>query len=87
MHRTGWDVDRELAEFYGERVRKARERLKVTQEELANYLGVSKSHMSKMESGNRIFTDSMKIRVAQALNIKVGTLFPIRQLQDIVDRG
>jgi transcriptional regulator with XRE-family HTH domain len=87
MHRTGWEVDRERAEIYGENVRKARERRRIKQETLAGELGVSKSHMSKMESGVRVFTDSMKIRTAQALEIKVGTLFPIRALQEIAERG
>jgi transcriptional regulator with XRE-family HTH domain len=53
QHETGLNADAEDRKTLGERLRQAREYLGFSQEEVATYMGISRSALSLMESGQR----------------------------------
>lgn len=60
----------------GERIRLARKRLDLTQEDLASILGVTKAEVSRLEGSTRMWSDTVE-RVARALNMSVSELVSI----------
>lgn len=59
----------------GEALRSARERAGYTLEELASATGLSKAHLSRLESGERQPSVAALLVLARSLAIPVGTLF------------
>lgn len=58
----------------GERLRTARERLGLTLDQLAEQAGLSKAHLSRLESGERQPSISALLELANALGTRVATL-------------
>lgn len=58
-------------EIIGELIRQAREKRNLTQEELAEKLGVNKSNISKMENNIKSMRIDTLLKVFKALNAKV----------------
>lgn len=58
-------------EIIGELIRQAREKQKLTQEELASLLGVNKSNISKLENNIKSIRIDTFMKVLRALNAKV----------------
>ncbi len=58
------------------RVREFREKLGITQEELASRAQISFFTVSRIENGHTVPQRSTKAAIAQALGIKVDTLWP-----------
>ncbi|HEU4600054.1 MAG TPA: helix-turn-helix transcriptional regulator [Solirubrobacterales bacterium] len=59
---------------FGDRLRVARERLELTQEEVAQRSGVHVTEISRMEAGKRDPKISTLRRLAKALEVKPGQL-------------
>ncbi|MCI1693400.1 helix-turn-helix domain-containing protein [Aneurinibacillus aneurinilyticus] len=64
----------------GSRIRKKRLQLKLTQEKLAEIIGISNSYMGQIERGERILSLETLIKLANALGVTVDFL-----LQDSID--
>jgi transcriptional regulator with XRE-family HTH domain len=60
----------------GERLRRRRETLALTQKQLADAAGTSQQHLSFIERGAVEPRNDLKIRLAQALETSVADLFP-----------
>jgi len=58
-------------EIIGELIRQAREKQHLTQEELADRLGINKSNISKMENNIKSIRVGTLIKVLKVLNAKV----------------
>lgn len=58
-------------EIIGELIRQAREKRNMTQEDLADKLGVNKSNISKMENNIKSMRIDTLLKVFKALNAKV----------------
>jgi transcriptional regulator with XRE-family HTH domain len=60
----------------GARIRELRERRKLSQEALADVAHIGRSYMSGIERGVRNCSTLHLLRVARALSVRVGDLFP-----------
>lgn len=56
--------------LFGEAVRARRKALNMSQEALADYAGIDRSHMGKIERGERNVTLLNIVRIAEAMNCK-----------------
>jgi XRE family transcriptional regulator, master regulator for biofilm formation len=73
---------------FGEKIKKYRKLKKLTQEELGNLLGVTKSYVSKVESESTVPNLEMLSEIANKLEIDIGDLIggkqtPPRELEDL----
>lgn len=73
------DKDRDLVRF-GATVRARRLALKLSQEALADAAGIDRSHMGKLERGERNVSFLNILRIAKAVNCKPSDLFIDAQL-------
>lgn len=69
-------MSRVLLEF-GERVREIRTNLGVSQERLADVAGLDRTFVSKVERGKSNLSLLNIARLAKALKVPIGALFPI----------
>jgi len=60
----------------GSRIRSIREQRHLSQESLADLAGVGRSYMSGIERGVRNCSTLHLLRLARALHVRVGDLFP-----------
>lgn len=60
--------------FVGEAIKNARTKLRITQEELGDRIGVKRSQICKLESGKSSMTISTMGRVFKALDVSTATL-------------
>lgn len=67
-------VDIDLAQF-GKRVRTLRERLGLSQEELADKAGIHRTYVGGVERGERNLGLKNVFRIAKALGVSVSELF------------
>lgn len=63
------DKDKQLV-LLGDSIRSRRKALSLSQEALADYAGIDRSHMGKIERGERNLTLLNMIRIAEAMNCK-----------------
>lgn len=63
------DKDRQLV-LLGEAVRARRKALAMSQEALADYAGIDRSHMGKIERGERNVTLLNLVRITEAMHCK-----------------
>ena len=63
-------------ELLGKQIRSIREGLEVTQDQMAFKAGFARSYYSGIERGVRNISALNLIRLAKALNVEVGELFP-----------
>lgn len=68
------DVDNDLVRF-GAAVRARRQALEMSQEALADYAGIDRSHMGKLERGERNVTFLNIVRIAKAIGCSPSDLF------------
>ncbi len=57
----------------------------LTQEALANRVGISKSYLSQIESGHRSGSANVLRRIAQALNLSLDDIMPTSEVQLLED--
>jgi transcriptional regulator with XRE-family HTH domain len=67
------DKDKSLA-LLGVAVRTRRKTLKMSQEALADYAGIDRSHLGKIERGERNVTLLNLVRIAGAMNCKLSEI-------------
>ncbi len=67
------DKDKRLVKL-GESIRARRKGLELSQEELADYAGIDRSHMGKIERGERNVTMLNIARIAEAMRCKPSQL-------------
>jgi len=68
------DVDNDLVRF-GAAIRARRQALEMSQEALADYAGIDRSHMGKLERGERNVTFLNIVRIAKAIGCSPSDLF------------
>ena len=73
------DKDKRLVKL-GESVRARRKGLALSQEELADYAGIDRSHMGKIERGERNVTLLNILRIAEAMHCKPSNLLADAEL-------
>lgn len=56
-------------------IKHLREKANITQEELANRIGVSRTHMNKMENGKKKITMTNALRLAEIFNVTLNDIF------------
>ena len=59
----------------GEVLKSRRKELKISQEKLANTIGIDRKHLSAMENGRQNMTISTLCKVADALDITIFEVF------------
>ncbi len=65
----------------GNNVRRLRENLNITQEELALRCDLTQGHINYMESGKRGYTKDSLARIAKALGVEISQLFEEKKRQ------
>jgi transcriptional regulator with XRE-family HTH domain len=63
----------------GENIRRLRERLGLTQEELALRCDLTQGYINFLENGKRGYTQKSLTRIAEALGVTVSRLFEIKE--------
>ena len=66
-----------LLEAFGFAVRSLREEKKISQEQLANMVGLHRTYISSVELGNRNISINNIYRIAKALNISMSDLIEL----------
>jgi len=69
------DCDPNLSKL-GEQIRKLRRAAGYSQESFANSIGMARSYFGGVERGERNIAACNLIRIAKALDVEVGQLFP-----------
>ena len=70
--------DREINKFVGMKIKEFRKNIKLTQQDLADLVGVKNSAISNYEQGIRIPKRDFLFRVANALGVSIDEFFPIQ---------
>ena len=65
-----------IKEKLGNRIKKLRKSLGYTQEELAEKINISRTHMGHIEQGRKSPSIKIMEKLARALKVKVSNLFP-----------
>lgn len=68
--------------LFGKRVKEVRNKYGITQEELAEKIGIGERNLSKIECGNNFVTAETLSKLLSALNIDASELFNFRHNQD-----
>lgn len=72
----------------GVRVRRRRDALKLTQEDLAGIIGVSRSSVANIERGRHFAPVHLLLALAEALNVDMGDLLPTHgQLETLIEQS
>lgn len=66
-----------LLRRWGKRVAQARRRSGLTQKQLGTQAGVTQQTISSIERGKGMPRDDLKLRIARALEVDPGELFPL----------
>lgn len=67
----------ELARLYGENIERGRKLLGLTQDQLADLIGVTQPSVAKWERGDNVPRDHHKVKLATVLRQEVRQLFPL----------
>lgn len=70
--------DREINKFVGMKIKEFRKNKKLTQQDLADLVGVKNSAISNYEQGTRIPKRDFLFMVANALGVSIDEFFPIQ---------
>lgn len=68
----------------GNNVRRIRERLNITQEELALRCDLTQGYINFLESGKRGYTQNSLARIAKALGVHISQLFEEKEARDYI---
>jgi transcriptional regulator with XRE-family HTH domain len=69
----------------GRRVRERRRELRLTQEELAGFLGVNRNTIGRIEMGQTLPSQKMLMRLAKALNVEPAELLARKKVFSVPD--
>lgn len=72
----------DIKTLFGKRVKEIRNKCGITQEELAEKIGIGERNLSKIECGNNFVTAETLAKLLSALNIEASELFNFRHAQD-----
>lgn len=73
-------------ELLGARIKELRKAYKLSQEELAEKIGVEPQHMSRIESGRSYPSLDRLEKISIALNIPLKDFFEFMHLEDVAER-
>lgn len=73
-------------EMLGARIREQRKRMEMTQENLAEKLGIDQKHMSRIELGKSYPSLDRLIKIAEALDVTLPSLFEFMHMEDERER-
>ncbi len=79
-------VDVDLKRFIGLRVGEIRRKKGLTQEELADNMGIGPKYLSSIERGKENPTLNTLIKLSQALDVDLGEIFAVVQIEDVTKR-
>jgi transcriptional regulator with XRE-family HTH domain len=65
----------EMHREWGQRVRRTRREQDQTATDFARKVGISRTHLHRIEGGFQVPSDGVRIRIAQALGIEANELF------------
>lgn len=74
-------------EMLGARIRELRKHKGLTQEQLAEALGIDQKHMSRIELGKSYPSLDRLVKIADALKVALPNLFEFMHMEDREDRG
>ena len=66
----------EICRAFGKRLKELRLKRKISQKDLAKAAGIHVSFLSDLERGNKACRFDIVVNIAEALDIRVGDLFP-----------
>jgi len=69
-------MEEEIRKKFGDKLRKAREKRKYTQEEVAKKAGMSSNYFAKIERGEVNTTFDKIYKIIKALKIEASDIFP-----------
>lgn len=75
------DID--IKKLLGRRIKEIRTKRKLTQEKLAEMIGVGERNLSKIECGNNFITAETLSKILKALNVEASELFDFSHNNDI----
>lgn len=73
-----------LGTIWGQSIRARRERIGLTQVQVAELAGISQPSIAQFEAGKFIPADRSKVALARALGTTPGELFPWPPMEDLV---
>ena len=74
--------NKELEEYFGKLMRDRRKEKKITQEQLAELVGISTTYLRETEHGNHSITWKIWLKICMALQIDVNDLIEKVQLNN-----
>jgi len=80
--RHGGERMKTANEMLGTRIREQRKRKKITQEQLAEKLGIDQKHMSRIELGKSYPSLDRLIKIAETLEVPLPCLFEFMHLEE-----
>lgn len=72
----------DIKKLLGSRIKKLREKKKLTQEQLSEIIGVGQRNLSKIECGNNFVTAETLSKIINALEVKPAELFMFENKKD-----
>lgn len=75
----------DLKKLFGKRVKIFRQKQKLSQEELAEKIGIAVTNMGKIERGESFVTAATLAKLAQVLDIEVKELFDFENYKPVED--
>jgi transcriptional regulator with XRE-family HTH domain len=73
-------------ELFGSRIRELRKSKGLSQEQLAEVIGIDQKHMSRIELGKSYPSLDRLVRIAEALKVSLPDLFEYMHLNDEIER-
>lgn len=77
------DRQREHLTMRGERLAALRREAGLTQQELADVVGIDQSSLSRMERGRHGMVEVVKVRIADALGVEPERVWPLPSFEEI----
>ena len=76
------ETNRNIKKLLGRRIKEIRIRKGMTQEKLAELVGIGERNLSKIECGNNFITAETLSNILSALDIEASELFSFKHLED-----
>jgi len=76
-----------VTELFGARIRELRKSKGLSQDQLSEVIGIDQKHMSRIELGKSYPSLDRLVRIAEALNVSLPSLFEYMHLEDETERA